>query len=473
MYACLGQTINSLHHFPLPASGHAKWLHGCGSAVNRDIERFFVKNRCVVGAQVEKDFCRDVIHSANEHLRREVKRVKKVQKKPKKKVLSATRRVVLVTMLIANAPLSKAEVIRLTGVLEKVITSPFKPPASTTRVFRDLKNEGLLMEARRQFELTAEGRMMAEAATEVESLESVRDMIGKHGLTQGLLLFEEQFILPFQTPSQVIEYKCLDPADVCGERLRSRMVMVIDGRETKGALTEGVLRKHLAGEPTVTVETAVLTVGDVAWKLVVEHEGAVLEYFSGVVLERKQIADLSASVMDGRYQDQKYRLLSCVGIQAVIYLIEGDMRCATGMRVGPEQCEQATVTTQFVSGFNVIRTRDIHESAQFLFRFHRQLLTSDHSGLVPWMEWLRAGEKTKLDSVSEALAKMLRTVNGVKVEGAEALVSMYPTPALLRAALLSGALTEASLKTHWAQVRGAKRKPVSQQTLDTLKLMFA
>jgi crossover junction endonuclease MUS81 len=40
------------------------------------------------------------------------------------------------------------------------------------------------------------------------------------------------------------------------------------------------------------------------------------------IVERKTSDDLAASIRDGRYDEQKYRLKNC-GINNVIYLIEG------------------------------------------------------------------------------------------------------------------------------------------------------
>lgn len=52
----------------------------------------------------------------------------------------------------------------------------------------------------------------------------------------------------------------------------------------------------------------VLSVGDFMWVLDSEKQGTfVLNY----IIERKIADDLAASVMDGRYKHQKYRLKNC------------------------------------------------------------------------------------------------------------------------------------------------------------------
>lgn len=46
------------------------------------------------------------------------------------------------------------------------------------------------------------------------------------------------------------------------------------------------------------------------------------DYILDFIVERKTADDLAASIMDGRYDEQKFRLKHC-GLNNVIYLIEG------------------------------------------------------------------------------------------------------------------------------------------------------
>ncbi len=47
-----------------------------------------------------------------------------------------------------------------------------------------------------------------------------------------------------------------------------------------------------------------------------------IDYVLDFIVERKTADDLAASIVDGRYEEQKFRLKNC-GINNVIYLIEG------------------------------------------------------------------------------------------------------------------------------------------------------
>ena len=64
----------------------------------------------------------------------------------------------------------------------------------------------------------------------------------------------------------------------------------------------------------INCKTASLNLGDFLWV----YDGKVLDY----IIERKKADDLAASILDGRYKDQKYRLKNC-GISNIYYVYEG------------------------------------------------------------------------------------------------------------------------------------------------------
>lgn len=82
-----------------------------------------------------------------------------------------------------------------------------------------------------------------------------------------------------------------------------------------------------------------LSLGDFLWVLRVYNDAQVepqtgkkkknapvpsyyTDYVLDFIVERKTADDLAASIMDGRYEEQKFRLKGC-GINNVIYLVEG------------------------------------------------------------------------------------------------------------------------------------------------------
>jgi len=91
------------------------------------------------------------------------------------------------------------------------------------------------------------------------------------------------------------------------------------------------------------------------------------------LVERKSIQDLAASIKDGRYEEQSFRLQgSDVPNHNIVYLIEGDVNHNPNPnnrfkeRVDKLTLYSAMFSLNFYKGFSVIRTFSIDESALFL-----------------------------------------------------------------------------------------------------------
>jgi crossover junction endonuclease MUS81 len=88
--------------------------------------------------------------------------------------------------------------------------------------------------------------------------------------------------------------------------------IIIDNRETK--LYSSLMERDLdVYKEKVIIEKAQLDIGDIHIK------------FNDIiyVYERKTVNDLLSSIKDGRYKEQKHRLLSS-GVATINYIIEGD-----------------------------------------------------------------------------------------------------------------------------------------------------
>lgn len=89
-----------------------------------------------------------------------------------------------------------------------------------------------------------------------------------------------------------------------------------------------------------------------------------------VIIERKTVNDLVASIKDGRYEEQSYRLTNLNHPNHnVIYLIEGDINKMNRFR--DNRMEKLTLysaifSLNYTKGFSVIRTFSLEESAIFI-----------------------------------------------------------------------------------------------------------
>lgn len=113
----------------------------------------------------------------------------------------------------------------------------------------------------------------------------------------------------------------------------------------------------------ISYEIVMLPIGDV---IIEDKNGKEI-----IIIERKTISDLHASIRDGRYEEQSYRLNSVdLPNHNIIYLIEGTL----GEIHIPQYKNKTDKTTFFSSifslnyykGFSVIRTNNLEETGFFI-----------------------------------------------------------------------------------------------------------
>ena len=136
------------------------------------------------------------------------------------------------------------------------------------------------------------------------------------------------------------------------------MNVIVDMRETALFLALTPLLADLSG---VTLTSAPLAVGDVAVK--VGEDLAVL-------LERKSVDDLASSHGDGRYKEQRARLLAQRGSSAegvaIGYLVEGTASAFTAARFTEADLKNAILRLQFRYTIPVFPTSSVLDSAAFI-----------------------------------------------------------------------------------------------------------
>jgi crossover junction endonuclease MUS81 len=141
-----------------------------------------------------------------------------------------------------------------------------------------------------------------------------------------------------------------------------RVSIIIDTREMKDQDERTYFQETLTEKYKIDVETHALAIGD----FVFAYDGEILDY----VVERKKADDLAASITDGRYKEQKYRLKNC-GAGHVIYLYEGYP--SEGSLLKEKELMNALLKTRVSDGFMVYRTVRIGETARLLAELHGQL----------------------------------------------------------------------------------------------------
>jgi ERCC4-type nuclease len=155
------------------------------------------------------------------------------------------------------------------------------------------------------------------------------------------------------------------------------MKVIIDERET--ALyekCESILCSQ-RNPSYIQLSKEVLNLGDILIKT--DEDKEVL------LIERKSLSDLLASIKDGRYEEQSYRLLHSSGFppHSVFYLVEG-MLSQLRAPIEKKIILSSIATLQFFKGFSVHRTASVQESAEWLLQFADKIERNFLKGIVPY-----------------------------------------------------------------------------------------
>ena len=151
------------------------------------------------------------------------------------------------------------------------------------------------------------------------------------------------------------------------------MQLIIDNREP--ALIESC-NKYFASikNNTTVIEIKTLDLGDVIIK---RNDVDIL------VIERKTISDLLASIKDGRYEEQSHRLANASGVPThhVMYIIEGFLSSVSAFE---KKVVLSTLTSLNVfKGFSIMKTANVHETAELLINMCDKIGRNYDKGRVP------------------------------------------------------------------------------------------
>jgi len=130
-----------------------------------------------------------------------------------------------------------------------------------------------------------------------------------------------------------------------------------------------------------------------------------------LIIERKTIPDLVASIKDGRYGEQSYRLIHSSGFPAhsVIYIIEGSI---SQLRTTMERkiVYSALASLNYFKGFSVVRTGSIAETAEYIVWMCDKIERNFLKGEFPY--YLQAAREPSVVDSSEP-ENILRATDSV------------------------------------------------------------
>lgn len=173
-----------------------------------------------------------------------------------------------------------------------------------------------------------------------------------------------------------------------------------------------------------------LPVGDV-W-IGVDLSGSLAP--GGIVAERKSAADLEASILDGRYREQRTRLLSHCQLNGFrpLYIIEGDLD-----RLGGKLAKQALrkhltrLTLRY--GVPLLQTESTEDTAKLCQELADQLkedpkvFMTEEAAKVKYTDTISVYKKGNSDVPAVFASAVLQQCSGISAAGASAILSTYST----------------------------------------------
>ncbi|KYQ50197.1 Crossover junction endonuclease MUS81 [Trachymyrmex zeteki] len=232
------------------------------------------------------------------------------------------------------------------------------------------------------------------------------------------------------------------------------IILLVDTQETCGGKTKPQNDATVAEltQLGVLFEVRRLKIGDFAW--IARCRKTNDELIMSYIIERKRMDDLSASIVDGRFHEQKFRLKQS-GIENLMYIVENiDKNCQYSVPLS--SLLQASVNCVVQDGFTVKYTRNHKDSmshlsciTKILIKIYKDkklvgckkehLTQTDNVGnairLMEFKEFNKASSKQRTFKVSEMFIRQLLQLKGMSIDKAMAIVERYASPQILITAL--------------------------------------
>ena len=162
------------------------------------------------------------------------------------------------------------------------------------------------------------------------------------------------------------------------------MKIILDCRE-KDLIT---LIRTMVYEFELEIEVKQLPLGDI---IIAAGDQQLL------IIERKTLRDLAASIKDGRYKEQSFRLDQTeMPNHNIMYMIEGSMQNYKShyTKIPKRTLYSAILELNYRKGFSVMKTQNIQETAEYILRSAdkmRREIVKDGS----WHGYYNGGKQTK------------------------------------------------------------------------------
>lgn len=158
-----------------------------------------------------------------------------------------------------------------------------------------------------------------------------------------------------------------------------------------------------------------------------------------ILIERKTVDDLISSIKDGRYKEQKYRLMNEQRNNTiVIYLIEGDIWKSKKFK--PDTLYSAIVNTMIRDNIHVYISKDIEHTVLFLTKIYKQMeknkeafikdVTPPNEEDTSYAQFIKPNKKANI-TPKICYINQLCQIPGISYKYAVGITDVYPTMKIL------------------------------------------
>jgi ERCC4-type nuclease len=250
------------------------------------------------------------------------------------------------------------------------------------------------------------------------------------------------------------------------------LILIVDTREFS------ILSILEAANLGFRYEQRSLPVGDFTW---VWRSDKSDEYMAGYIVERKAIEDLSTSIKDGRYEEQRRRLARAPGIYQVIYVVEGTYSesAQRNPTLLPETSLNTAIRhTELSENFSVLITTNVADTAQTLIEIHTRIMSKgfkQEEDFTTYRDFSQEIHNSNSLTIAQVTSKMLRSLPGIGDEAIMALHEFFVKTGKggLTLANVASALTDPNINETIKSVTGAKRIPFSAPALAILRQQYS
>lgn len=204
-----------------------------------------------------------------------------------------------------------------------------------------------------------------------------------------------------------------------------------------------------------------------------------------IIIERKSLSDLAASIKDGRYEEQSYRLNGLTHPNHnIIYIIEGDLNKIQTFksRIDKSVLYSAIFSLSYYKGFSVLRSQSLEETAIMICHMMYKLKKGISENKLPYYlgdarqesddkDYCSVVKKVKKDNitVNNIGEIMLCQIPGVSNTTATAIIKQFESLPKLVLALKddSGCMKDIS----YCNAKGQTRK-INKSAIENIKLFL-